>query len=396
MTSRTLGCARQNDYARPKQRTAIRARNGVPYTALLILLISLNPCTCLSQNLFGSPPLGPALGLPVLPSLSSSQDMALAVQFKRMFNSFTSYEFADPDPPMPNPISRLEFPLDQWWGGVVCSYATRLFALTCEVTANLSGPSDPKFQDSDWLLQGEPLYILYPLMWVEDWGPADQKNIFSQSRCRLNRGYSVDAAMDLRGAAVAFGRQAVECCPIVGVRCQGLEFTTYDGVQRYFPSSQELIFLGERTGTFVDLLPVDLPGDGIGFTQLYDQYYLGGKVLVNLNPSDPWFGNGRFRFMAQADLGYVKGRNEDRHLLRGERITIEETQGLVWHLGLNLSYLVTGTLNLRGEFDFKRISTAGSHYWNEAAPGPPPQTWQRGVRVWSDQAFLATLAELLF
>ena len=53
-----------------------------------------------------------------LPTASQAADWSVDLVSKRYTGSHTSYEFGNPEPPMQAPLSRLEFPMNAWFGGV--------------------------------------------------------------------------------------------------------------------------------------------------------------------------------------------------------------------------------------------------------------------------------------
>jgi hypothetical protein len=376
--------------------------------AVCTALIAILPICCSAQwlpNVSGIQPLGSYAPPPSWPAFEIYKSFEIA----KMFDSFTSYEFGNPDPELPSPVSRLEFPLDQWWGGFKVGLRSPFMSLNGEVLINLTSDSRPLFQDSDWLQQGERWYLLYPLLWIEDWGPGNQKNIFSESECRLNPSYTWEISCDINLLGLAGTLTNFEFGPVFGYRHQWFSFTAHDGHQKYYPASQELLLLntldplgpGIRTGIFMDLLSVDLPGDTIKFTQTYDHYYIGGKCRRLLPLGElrlagldlPQF----IQVSAQADWAWVKAMNIDLHLLRGNRVTIEDTNGGAWHLGFNLAYAIPRITRLEFSGDFKKIDTSGTHLWQEVAEeSMASQSWARGVRAWSDQMSFSGSLELFF
>ena len=332
-----------------------------------------------------------------------------SVKISRMFNSFTSYQFGDPDPSLPNPESRLEFPLDQWWYGINAGWRLPLISMTAEFLTNIRQNAQPKFQDSDWLQQGTRLYLLFPFFWVEDWGPSDQKNIFSESDCLLQDwSYLFDISMDLNLTDLVRPHWNFKIGPVVGYRNQQFRFTTHDGLQKYFPETQEVVEInlldpfgpGIRTGIFVDLLPVELSGNGINFDQKFQQYYIGGKFRRSFAPRPllaGWYMPRLFEFEAQADWAWVKGQNDDQHLLRGDRFTLDDTSGGAWHLRFNVSCITPQAFRIGLVGDFTRINTTGSQLLLASEEGSGAAlSWTRGVTVWSDLMTLSGSFELFF
>jgi hypothetical protein len=290
--------------------------------------------------------------------MSEGMEYHHAVGLKKFINSFTSYQFPNPFPPFQDPLSRLEFPIDQWFFGLKGGCDTPLWSIQCQGWINLNEESALKMQDSDW---DDPIH-------------PDQKTIFSESECRLNKGLLLDAYLALANPLVTF----VDFKPIVGYRYQHFDLTTHDGFQ-------------------VDLQgnSVDLPGDGIEFRQTFVHYYVG--ALVRSTPGT-WNLFPRLQgleFIVQADYAWVRAKNEDLHLLRlGERLTHENTRGHAWHISLTAQVMMSRAIRARIEGDFNRITSTGPHRLSNRLLGIDFPF--DGATVWSDQGSLSAYAEILF
>lgn len=281
-----------------------------------------------------------------------------AVGLKRFINSFTSYQFPNPFPPSQDPLSRLEFPIDQWFLGLKAGCDTALWSLQCQGWINLNEESALKMQDSDW----------------DDGDHPDQKTIFSDSRCRLNKGILLDLYLALANPLVT----SIDVKPLIGYRYQHFDLTTHDGLQ-------------------VDLQgnAADLPGDGIEFRQTFVHYYAGALVRSTLGVDSLFPRLQGFQFLLQVDYAAVRAKNEDLHLLRlGERLTHENTRGHAWHISLSAEFMVGQALRARIEGDFNRIMSTGSHRLRNRLLGIDFSF--DGSTVWSDQGSLSAYAEILF
>jgi hypothetical protein len=276
----------------------------------------------------------------------------------RYINSFTSYEFPSPFPPYQEPLSRLEFPIDQWFLGVSTGFENTSWAVRCQAWTNISRESGLKMQDSDWDNEDHPF----------------QKTIFSDSRCRLNRGLLIDVSL-IVGSGL---ERSFNLRPVVGYRYQYFYFTTHDGFQ------------GDINANFSGL-----PGDGIDFRQIFYHYYVGSILESSFNANDIVPRLPRVRILAQIDYAGVNAVNEDLHLLRlGDRVTRDNTRGHCWHVALSAGIALNNRLRARIEGDFKRIITHGSHRLTNSLFGLDFSF--DGSRVWSDQASVGATAEMEF
>ena len=267
--------------------------------------------------------------------------------------SHSSYEFGNPNDPYQAPLSRLEFPLDGWWGGMALRREFGRFSLGFEAYRNLSREAEGVMKDSDWDDDAQPTLL----------------TIYSESNCRLEPSYMVSADADLKVADWLGLPDWLDVRPVAGVRWQRLTFVTHDGTQY------------ERTGPD-QWDRIDLPGDSLRFEQRYWQPFVGLRTNVLLG--SPW-GAGPLVLNVQLDRAWVEAKNEDHHLLRaGYRLTQENTSGEAWHAAVGLALPLTPRLVATAAFDYLRIRTEGSHRWFNSTFGQD-MTSERGVKVWSEQ-----------
>lgn len=299
--------------------------------------------------------LAPRTPLPVRGSIEEAAGHYSCLSLVKYLSSFTSYQFPNPFPPGQDPLSRLEFPIDQWFGELAVGYRAAWWSLHGSARVNLTRESALLMQDSDWDDESQP----------------NQKTIFSESKCRLNRGVVADVHL-----APAPSEFVVR--PVIGYRYQYFYFTTHDGYQADI-----------RGGTW------DLPGDGIDFRQTFYHTYIGAAAGTRVRQV-PLLGIGsEMRIDARFDYGFVTAVNEDLHLLRqGERITRENTKGHCWHLALSARVKMSDRLTLWIDGDFQRIVTDGDHTLTNRTFGIDFSF--NGCRVWSDQISLSASAEFPF
>jgi len=277
---------------------------------------------------------------------------------RKYINSFTSYQFPNPFPPGQDPLSRLEFPIDQWFMGLQLGYVAPTWVLSAQGWVNLNRESALKMQDSDW----------------DDGGMPGQKTIFSESNCRLNRGI----LLELQLALVTAIDRLYQVRPVAGCRYDYFFFTTHDGFQGALGGGS-----------------VDLPGDGIEFKQTFYHYYLGGVVNKSLKLTSFNSLLSQLDLECQLDYAIVNARNEDLHLLRaGERITTEFTRGHCWNARIRAALLSSADALLGVEAAFKRLLTDGSHELTNRILSIDFSF--SGSKVWSDQAYISIYGAIKF
>jgi len=281
-----------------------------------------------------------------------------SIGMKKYVNSFTSYQFPNPFPPGQDPLSRLEFPIDQWFMGVFSGYYAPAWNITTQLWTNVNRESGLRMQDSDW----------------DDETRPSQKTIFSESRIRLNKGYLVDVGLTVAVPAISVPNVR----PVFGCRYQHFDFTTHDGEQ-----------------FTLDGDTADLPGDGIDFKQTFHHWYLGACVNMGIDLGGLVGVLIPVVVDLQFDYALVTAKNEDLHLLRsGDRVTEENTRGHCWHLAVGLGTFVSNTLTARIEADFKRLLTNGSHRLTN--PLFDLDFSFNGSQVWSDQASISAVGKVSF
>jgi len=304
----------------------------------------------------------PAFAVEKETAVPLTEHLSLALKTKRLFDSHTSYEFGNPFPPYQAPLSRLEFPLDSWWAGAEIRASFPRFSIGVEALRNISEKIDGKMRDSDW---------------DDDMNP-DVRTIYSESKCRMDPSYMVRADMDLEISDVLGLPQWLSLRPLAGFRWQDFHTVTHDGIQ-YDISAQNA--------------PTPLPGDGIRFSQTYWHYFFGLRSNIDVGQLVHVSG---LNLILQADWAYVEGHNEDHHLLRaGNRFSFEDTDGEAWHASVELKKSLYKALFLNIAADYLRINTTGSHRLVNDTFGID-LSWQRGVKVWSEQASVSLSLEYRF
>lgn len=278
---------------------------------------------------------------------------SVELRVKTLVRSHSSYEFGNPYDPYQTPLSRLEFPLDgSAWGGVALRREMGRFSLGLEVYRNVNRELEGVMKDSDWDDDAQPQLL----------------TIYSESNCRLEPSYMVGVDADLKVSDWLGLPAWLDLRPVAGVRWQRLTFVTHDGTQY------------DRNGAGWDAQ--GLPGDSLRFEQRYWQPFLGLRAAFQLG--DP-FGAGPLRLRLQLDRAWVQAKNEDHHLLQaGYRLTQENTSGEAWHAEVGLELPLTPRLSATAALDYLRIRTEGTHRMLNSAFGID-QTWERGVKVWSEQ-----------
>jgi hypothetical protein len=167
--------------------------------------------------------------------------------------------------------------------------------------------------------------------------------------------------------------------PVAGVRWQQFELVGHDGVQVYLA--------GETTP------PDPLPGDSIRFQQTYWQYFMGIRTAYDLGRHI--HASRQLKLLSQLDWAYVNGDNSDHHLLRGNRMTYEKTDGSAWHASLGFKAGLTQNMSAGMEAEYLLIRTKGSHRIVYDVYDID-MSWDNGVEVWSEQMSLMVSLDYLF
>ena len=274
----------------------------------------------------------------------------VSLGLRKYINSYTSYEFLDPDFKFVDPLSKLEWPWEQTYGVVKAGLIYKGLQVNFEGASTLLTYSGLKAQDSDWTNETLP----------------DQKTIFSDAEARP-RGWTFDASF---GFDLPFTNRIRW---LAGYRAQQFRFT-------YTDMYQSELYRPDRNGFE--------PGEAIQFTQDYRHYY-GGAVVgteIDLGDITDSLAGRIISLRLQGDVGYVNANNVDYHVLRdpGPRYTFESTQGTSWRVNLGADLRMSQRFSLGVAGEFMRIRTYGSHSLTE----PSVEVSWHGARVWSDQKFI--------
>jgi outer membrane protease len=302
--------------------------------------------------------------LPVLGHAAELGDWTVDVVAKRYFSSHTSYEFGNPDPPHQAPLSRLEFPMNGWFGGLAVRRKFDRFTVSGELLRNMSQRSDERFKDSDWTGETHPVNV---------------KDVYSESGMLFEPSYMARLDADMRVNDWLRLPQGLDVRPVVGMRWQDLNLLAREGLQVY-PADP---------GRAAD----PLHGDAIRFSQKYWQYFLGARMAYDLSSH---FNVPGLTLTSQIDGAIVFGKNRDHHLLRrGIRMTYEDTRGNAWHALVGLSAPLNKHLTAGVTLEYLRIETTGDHFWSDTVE-KAEQVWANGVRVWSEQTNVMFTLHYLF
>ena len=357
--------------------TVKRAASLIVATFLLLCIptfVPAQPPGCLGGS--------PGYWSTISPTVAPVPGFRAGAFVTRMFNSFNSYEFGDANPALPTPTSRLEFPLDQWWGGLVLSYGDCAGSLNLAMMTNLNQESDPKFQESQWYQEGEVIDAgLGPVGAFTNWGPGWQKNRFIQAKCRTEQSYSLDVNVDLNLFVRKRDWGGLDLGPVIGFRYQNFLFQSYDGIMRFFPAAVD---------------PIVLVGDWVSYQQVYNQFYVGlkGDAMVIVSPVCN-LKQRVVQFTAQIDYGYVEGHGEEQPEQLDHLTRLLDTTGSATHFSVGGRLFYSEVLRLGLQFDFLRIDTAHGDVYQIDRTFGNPTSWSRGVRVWSDQVSFMGTAEVL-
>ena len=274
----------------------------------------------------------------------------LSRDVRKFINSFCSYEFSAGTGQ--DPLSRLEFPIDQWFvgGQYACVWNTLTFSV--DFWSFLNRESSLKFQESAWMLPADP----------------GQKTLFSESNCRMLDGYLADICVDWTMVPDALAGLR----PVGGFRWHTFRFLTYDGYR-------------ESVDPLAPSVP--LPGDGIdGRFTFRDWWYVGVRSSFNRGP---------VRCRVDGDYGWLRADMADRDLLQGDMRTELHGSGHAWRLSAWLALMAHELLTVRVDGHFTRISVIDTTVQQWDASGVLVGGRDKG-RIWSDWQSVSVSAELRF
>lgn len=263
---------------------------------------------------------------------SAANDTPWVVEWKTkiMFNSHTSYEFGNPFSPFQAPLSRLEYPMNSIWTGASVRRDLDRFSVGIEYLSTAANQYSGQMKDSDW----------------DDDTTPKRLSVYSASATRMHPSFQLSADVDMQVRDWLHLPPAVDLRPVVGLRWQQLRFTMHDGAQYEYATDGSI--------SQTDMLP----GDVLRFKQNW--YHLFTGLRLGYTWDNPPLLH-RIKLNSQWDWSYVQGRDKDDHLLRGDRVTRDDTVGHAWHAMVGVAFGLTEQLDLGVEVERLRIRTAGWH-----------------------------------
>lgn len=285
-----------------------------------------------------------------------------AILERTIGNSHTSYEFGNPFLMSYSPLSRLEFPINTWWGGVELRREFSRCSLGGRLLTNVTQNTDGDMRDSDW----------------EDESRPDRLTTYSVSRSSMEPSIQARCDIDLKIADWLGLPSSMDIRPVIGFQWQRFNMMVHDGTQwEYLPSND----------------PVPLPGNSLHFRQEYQLYFLGFRAKYEWGKTASGMRPYLFLFGYRA---HVRANNEDHHMLRaGYRLTYDKTTGGAWFIAGGARAPVGKNLAAVLEMSYLNIRTTGAHrLYNELLE--QDFSFDYGVEVWSQQTALGLRLEYVF
>ncbi|NLS94118.1 MAG: hypothetical protein GXX96_18315 [Planctomycetaceae bacterium] len=295
------------------------------------------------------------------PAAPVSQVWAVDYRVRPMLESFTSYEFGDPNL-LYAPLSKLDFAMDSTWHGFQIGVELPNWHVHFEWLMPMDDHIDGNMADYDWNID-EPR---------DDPSRLDSLTLSSE---RWNEGQMLELGTEFK-LTNSFLDWPFELWPTAGFRFQRFNITAYN-----------IDCLVPALGPLPEYDGVDV----ITFNQQYYVGYFGTQfrrtALLGPIPIDTVF---------QVDGGPVAGYNVDHHLLReGDRYTMEETRGGMWHVGFMAEAHLPRRFSVGFQADYMQICTTGTHrLLNE--PLDVDLRWNNGVVVKSEQTTLTGFVRYRF
>ena len=284
---------------------------------------------------------------------------------RQMFDSSTSYEFGTPEWSGPggfSPLSKLDYALDSPWHGLQIGVEMPNVHVYAEFFVPMHDRIDGQIADFDWNIlppYDDPTRLDSYTLSEERW--CNGLSLDWQAECKLS-----DTILDM----------PVEFWPLVGMQYQRFDIRS-SGINYVVPA------LGPQ--------PAYDGVDVFTFDQQYFSVFFGGQLhnttRLGRIPIDMTF---------QLDGGPTAGYKIEQHLLRtGERFTIDDTRGGMWHVGFAAEAHLTDQFSVGFQADYLDIRTTGTHHLlNE--PMGEDYTWANGVIVKSHQSTVTAFVRWRF
>ena len=284
---------------------------------------------------------------------------------QQMFDSSTSYEFGTPEWSGPGgfaPLSKLDYELDSPWHGLQVGVEMPDCRLHLGWLMPMHNSIDGQIADFDW--------NIYP-----PYDDPTRLDSYTLSEERWCNGLILDWQAECKWSD-SFFDIPVEFWPLVGMQYQRFDITS-SGIDYVVPA------LGPQ--------PAYEGVDVFTFDQQYFSVFFGGQLHKSTQ-----LGRVPIDMIFQMDGGPTAGHKIEQHLLRsGERFTIDETRGGMWHVGFTAEAHLTSQFSVGFQADYLDIRTTGTHrLLNE--PEGDDFTWANGVIVKSSQSTLTAFVRFRF
>ncbi len=297
---------------------------------------------------------------------------------RKFINSFTSAE-APRNLNLQEAAGRtkLEWPLDQWYGAVKLGYCRGPVGIVVDYMAALSSGSGIKAQETYWDAQDQSVTLFGK-------GSANPRGSV----------FDIAATWALPIPSSKCEDPVCGIAAVVGFRQQGFRYSMtgeYDN---------------DETGR---QQPIRYRGETAQFGQYHTHWYVGGILTKAFDPGTLLGGTRCYAqsypcvLAFQADYAYVRSNNNLADYVHsfylgvvpGQIDAWQRTTGGCWHLNASLVMDAGNCLKLIVEGDYKRLTSYGqeetSFPLGTATPVIVAGEW-RGAKAWSDQAYVGLMA----
>ncbi|MDD5440208.1 MAG: omptin family outer membrane protease [Candidatus Omnitrophica bacterium] len=292
---------------------------------------------------------------------------------QRYMVSHTSYEIGNPDGPRQEPLSRLEFPLDTWWLRFDLRRTSPRWSVGGRAGLSVARNVDGRMKDSDWERESTP----------------EMLTTYSESACRAEANYLFRGDVDVNVADWLGLPSSVEIRPLFAFQFQRFNLMAHDGVQwsnGLYGEDDDVELDGAQSS-------VALAGDGIHFRQDYYLYQIGARGAYNMQAAR----NVVVRVHGEADWGPALAYYEDHHLLReGDLFSYCKGRGNSLYFLAGLETVIAKTITVGIDMDYTWIGTTRATITHSNIPLHENQSWDNGVKIWSDQTSLVAHVSYAF
>ena len=301
--------------------------------------------------------------------LDETQNWSFDAGLQRFIMSHASYAIGNTAPPNQEPLSRLQFPFNTWWLELELRRTCPRWSIGTRAGLSVDHNSDGRMKDTDWLRTESPETV----------------TSYSESACRVEESYLFREDVDVNISDWLRLPPSIEIRPLFAFEYQRLNLMAHDGV--LWETGHYPLDIQDGPIAHEDIIESGgIEGDFIHFRQDYYLFLIGLRGSCDLVKPSKYI---TIRLRGEADWGPALAYYEDHHLIRqGDMFSACKGRGnaIYFLTGIEMVFAKSVTFGISMDYTQIKTTTATVTHWN--IPMHENESWDEGVKMWSDQTSL--------